>query len=110
MRSTPQWPRTPLASLFDVESHRRDVRPRVESRSIGIFGAQIDLENRLDGSEARLARVAAIGYAPVNFGRGRIGSRLDAAMTLFDGGFANQFFCRGRTEVVRNFSFQGWLV
>jgi len=80
MRSTPQWPRTPLASLFDVESRRRDVKPRVESRSIGILSAQIDLEDCLDGGEALLTWIAAVGYNPVNFGRGRIGSRLDAAM------------------------------
>ena len=29
---------------------------------------------------------------------------------LFDSGFANQFFCRGGTEVVCHFSFQSWLI
>ena len=77
---------------------------------IGVFGEQIDLDDRLDVGEARLAWIASVGYGPVDLGRSCIGPRFDAAMPLLDNGLADDLLRRSGTEVVSDLGFEGWLV
>jgi hypothetical protein len=56
----------------------------VEAAAVGIFGARVDFDDRLDGGEAGLARIAAVGQYPIDVVRGGIEPRLDAAVPLLN--------------------------
>jgi hypothetical protein len=77
---------------------------------IGVFGEQIDLDDRLDVGEARLASIAPVGYGPVDLGRSCVGPRFDATVPLLDNGLADDFFCWSGKEVVSDLGFEGRLV
>jgi hypothetical protein len=95
----------------DIERSRRDVETGVGSSGlVGVFGEQIDLDDRLDVGEARLAWIAPLGYAPVDLGRSCVGPRFDAAVPLLDNGLADDFFRQSGTEVVSDLGFEGRLV
>src|SRR6266568_9457285 len=69
---------------FDVERCGGDVGAGVEGGAVGMLGSVIDLDDRLDGGEARLPRIAALGHDPIDDLGGGVGAGLDAAMSLFD--------------------------
>ena len=95
---------------FDVERRRRDMVMRFEAAAIGIFGTSVDLEDCLDVLEARLARIASLGCYPVDLAGGGVGARLDPAMPLLDGGFADEFIGGGGAEIVLDIGFERGLV
>ena len=68
------------------------------------------LDERLDGLEARLARIAALGLDPIDVLGGGVEAGLDAAMALLDGGFGDEFVRRRRFEIVVDLGFQGRLI
>lgn len=74
-----------FADPLDVERCGGDVGAAVEGRAIGMLGASVDLDDRLDGGEARLPRIAALGGDPIGDLRGGVGAGLDTAMAFFDG-------------------------
>ena len=95
----------------DIESSRGDVEAGVEGGGlIGVFGEQIDLDDCLDVAEARLTRIAPVGYDPVDLGRSCVGPRFDAAVPLLNNGLANDFLHRSGAEEVCDLGFQGRLV
>ena len=51
---------------LDVEGRRGDVEACVEAAAVGIFHARADLDQGVDGGEAGLARIAAVGCDPVD--------------------------------------------
>jgi hypothetical protein len=51
---------------FDVERRAGDVITVLEAATIGIFDAIVDLQDRLDVGEARLAGIAAIRGDPID--------------------------------------------
>ena len=83
---------------------------RFEAAAIGIFGTSVDLEDGLDVLEARLARIASLGCYPVDLAGGGVGARLDPAMPLLDGGFADEFIGGGGAEIVPDIRFESRLV
>ncbi len=83
---------------------------RFEAAAIGIFGAREDPYEGLDVLEARLARIASLGCYPVDLAGGGVGARLDAAMSLLDGGFADEFVGGGGAEIVPDIGFERGLV
>jgi hypothetical protein len=105
----PMPARTP-GDAFDVERRGRDMVVRFEAAAIGIFGTCVDLEDSLDVLEARLARIASLGCYPVDLAGGGVGARLDPAMSLLDGGFADEFIGGRGAEIVLDIGFERGLV
>jgi hypothetical protein len=96
----------PAGDTLDVERHGGDIEAGVKAAAIGIFGAQVELEQGLDGGEAGLAWIAAIGCDPIELVGGGIDPRLDAAVLLFDGRFADEFGSRSGAEIILDIGFQ----
>jgi hypothetical protein len=67
---------------FDVERCGGDIGAGVEGGAVGMLGSGVDLDDGLDGGEARLPGVAALGHDPIDRLRGGVGAGLDAAMPL----------------------------
>lgn len=95
----------------DVERRRGDVVTGVEATAIGVFDAGVDFDDGLDVLKARLARIAFLGFDPIDLAGGGVGAGLDAAMGLLDGGLlGDEFGGGGGTEIVRDIGFQRRLV
>ena len=106
---------TPVATggcgdALDVEGRGGDIEACVEAAAVGIFYARVNLDQGVDGGEAGLARIAAVGCDPVDVAGSRIGSRLDAAMSLLDGSFGDEFVGGSGAEIVLDIGFEGRLV
>jgi hypothetical protein len=91
--------RTP-GDAFDIERRGRDIVVGIEAAAIGIFGAGVNLRDGIDVLEARLARVASLRRYPVDLAGGGVSARLDPAMSLLDGGFADKFVGGRGAEIV----------
>jgi len=50
-----------FADPLDVERCGRDVGAGIEGRAVGMLGARVKLDDRLNGGEARLSGIAARG-------------------------------------------------
>jgi hypothetical protein len=74
------------------------------------YSAREDLEHGLNGGEAGLAGIAAIGGDPIDLIGGGIDARLDAAMSFLDGGLGDQLDGRRGAKVVLDIGLQGGLV
>jgi hypothetical protein len=85
---------------FDIERRGRDIVVGIEAAAIGIFGAGVNLRDGIDVLEARLARVASLRRYPVDLAGGGVSARLDPAMSLLDGGFADKFVGGRGAEIV----------
>src|SRR6202011_1852321 len=88
----------------------RDIVVGVEAAAIGIFGAGVNLRDGIDVLEARLARIASLRRYPVDLAGGGVGAGLDPAMSLLDGGFADEFVGGGGAEIVLDIGFERGLV
>src|ERR1700694_3527752 len=95
---------------LDVEGRGGDVEACVEAATVGIFYTRVNLDQGVDGGEAWLARVAAVGCDPVDVAGSRIGPRLDAAVSLLDGGFGDEFVGGSGVIIVLDIGFEGRLV
>jgi hypothetical protein len=95
---------------LDIEGRGGDIEACVEAAAVGIFYARVNLDQGVDGGEAGLARIAAVGRDPVDIAGSRIGSRLDPAMSFLDGGFGDEFVGGGGAEIVLDIGFEGRLV
>jgi hypothetical protein len=95
---------------FDVEGSGRDIGPCIEGRTIGMLGSGIDLDDGLDGGEARLFGIAAFGRDPVDDVGGGVGAGFDAAMRLLYGGLGDELGGRRGLEIVDDSASRvGWL-
>jgi hypothetical protein len=70
---------------FDVEQRGRDVKPRVQCPSVGVFRSIENPNQRPDVFEARLTWIGFAGLDPRNILRGRRDARFDAAVSFLDG-------------------------
>src|SRR5208282_5848156 len=105
----PMATRSPGDAL-DVERRRRDIVTRVEATAIGVFDACVDLDDGLDVLEAWLARIASLGFDPIDLAGRGVAACLDPAMCLLDGGlFCDEFVGGGGTEIVLDIGFEGRL-
>src|SRR5580704_17923108 len=95
---------------FDADERRRYEVAGVEGAAVVEFGTGMDLDEGLDGGEPWLARIAPVGYDPIDIAGGHIGAGLDAAMALLDGGFHLEFDGRRGVEVVFGIGFERRLV
>src|SRR6266849_7395550 len=98
------------SDALDVERRRGDVKTCVEATAIGIFNAREDPDDSLDGGEAGLTGIAAIGHDPIDLVGGCIDTGLDAAMPLLDGRCGDEFGGGSGAEIVLDVGFQRWLV
>src|SRR3979490_1648599 len=105
----PMTARAP-GDAFDIERRGRDIVVGIEAAAIGIFGAGVNLRDGIDVLEARLARVASLRRYPVDLAGGGVSARLDPAMSLLDGGFADKFVGGGGAEIVLDIGFERGLV
>src|ERR1700731_2130148 len=104
----PMTARAP-GDAFDIERRGRDIVVGIEAAAIGIFGAGVNLRDGIDVLEARLARVASLRRYPVDLAGGGVSARLDPAMSLLDGGFADKFVGGGGAENSPRHRLRAWV-
>ena len=75
-----------------------------------MLDASVDLDERLDGGEARLPGITAIGGDPIDDVGGCVGADLDTAMAFFDGGFGDELGVRSGAEIADDVGFESRLV
>ena len=99
-----------VSEPFDVERRGRDVKPRVECASVGVFRSIENPNQRPDVFEARLTWIGFVGLDPRDILRGRIDARFEAAVSFLDGRRRDQLMRRRRVEEGVDLFFQDRMI